>query len=210
MLRVDQFNSSILIVEIATGVFVGLLSAFALLFVSHKMLSSRIYWSNNIRSVWLGKSQRPSYSIKVRKKGAIDLIEAQIQCRLAIRDVLKNEGRLWNYYDIPTSFSQSLRWGNDIRLVHLKLHEAQVYDFKKYPYFVDHLIVGRPNVGLRLEDFFTSYNDVYINLFVVGHDRMTGVKKLYESPKFRFFQIRDGKWIHGDLTLEVNFQSEYA
>lgn len=203
-------NSFKIIFEIAVGVLIGLLSTTIILAISHKILASKIGWSKNIRHVWLPRSHRSSYSVKVGKKGLADLIETQVRCRLAVRDVLKNGGKLWNFYDIPTSFGQSLKWTNGARVVHLKLRQAKVNDFQRFPYLREHLKIARPDIGLRFEDFFMSYEEVYTQLYLVGNDRMTGVKKLYESPKYCFFQIRSGKWQRTELELQVDNHSQFA
>ena len=39
-----------------------------------------------------------------------------------------------------------------------------------------------------------SYENVYVIVYVIGHDRLTGLKKLYESPKYRFHNLDRGSW----------------
>ncbi len=194
--------------EITAGIALGLISAVSTLFIFHYVLSPGIRFSQNIRSHWLPTRNRPSYSIKTRNTGLIDLIDTQIHCTLMVRDVHKNNGKLWNGFPIPTSFANSLHVKRGTRIIHLKLHEAVVSDPKQYLYFEKNLKIGRPDVGVRFEDFFQTYKDTYILVRILGHDRFTGVKKLYVSPRYRFHSIRAGRW--NGLKLGINFNANHA
>ncbi len=201
-------NFSTLSLDIAIGVFSGLfVFLLSLLFVNY-LFAPKMRFSDKIKDTWLKSSKRPSYSIRIQKVGWTDLIETGVVCRLAVKDVLKNGSDLWNFYNIPTTFSYSLTMKNSSRIVHLKLHEAKVFDYESLPHFKRSLKIGRPEIGLRFADFFMSYDDVYIQIFVLGHDRFPGVKKVYESKRYNFFELRDGTW--DDLNLKVDFASAHA
>jgi hypothetical protein len=182
------------IIEVIVGVFVGILATFITILIFHALVAPRIYFSEHIRVYWLRTRNRPSYSIKMKKNGFVDLIDTQIHCVLYVKDTLKSGGKLWNSYKIPTTFSDSLLIKSNSRSIHLKLHEADVSCLDNFLNLKKFLIVGRPDSGVRFEDFFMSYEDVYIRLSVIGHDRITGVKKLYLSNKYYFNHIRSGSW----------------
>ena len=182
------------IMEISIGVMIGVIATLVTLLLFHWIIAPKVSFSTDIRAVWLKISKRPSYSIKMRKHGVVDLIDTQIRCTLFVRDVEKKGATLWNFYRIPTSHSDSLIAPNGTRIIHLNLNDANVANIDNFTYFKRHLKIGRPDVGVRFEDFFMSYNEVFIRVDVLGHDRVTGVKKLYMSEKYRFFTLRTGQW----------------
>ncbi len=195
--------------EIAIGVLIGILSSLTTLFIFHVVMSPKIYWSSKIKVIWLKKSKRLSYSIKFVRSGHSDLIDNRTTCRLTIKDVNKTGSNLSNKFEIPCTFSSPLIISKDSFIVHLKLHEANVFDCYQFEYFKKNLKIHRPEYGLRLEDFFMSYDTVSIRVSIVGHDRKTGIKKIYQSPKYKFHCIRNGKWGSG-IDLIVNSESSYA
>ena len=188
-----------LIIDIAIGLVLGITTTLLTLFLFHKIISPRVSFSEDIRVYWLETRNRPSYSIKIEKHGIVDLIDTRIHCTLYIKDILKKNGPLWNSYSIPTSFSESLIVKNGIRIVHLRLHLAKISEYKKFLYFEKFLHVGMPDTGVRFEDFFMSYANVYLRITILGHDRATGIKKLYQSKKYEFFSLQNGHWDEMEL-----------
>ena len=183
------------------GVFSSTLSAMLLLLVFHYIVSAKLTFSKNIR-VFIGKKRkRRSYSLKLKQRGMIDLIDVSITCRLAVFDIRQNGGSLWNFFDVPTTFSDPLSMKSGERIVHLKLHESSIADLSTNLAIKRYVSVRYPDAGLRLEDFFMAYPNVYLQVFVLGHDRFTGTKKLYTSQKYHFHSLRRGKWEKGELEL---------
>ncbi|WP_299354457.1 hypothetical protein [uncultured Shimia sp.] len=193
-------------IELAIAVAVGVLSAVVTLGVFHKLVSPKIIFSDKINVVKHKHSERSHYTTKVQKKGVIDLIETTAICRVSVfniakSDSSKSDSRRWNYYTIPTTFSNSLRFGKGHRYIQLKVHESSLFDPQKSPTIHKNTSILRPERGLRLEDVFMSYEKVHVRLYILGHDRFTGIKKLYVSKPYKFWQIRTGDWMYKKLEL---------
>jgi hypothetical protein len=147
----------------------------------------------------------------MKNQGFSELIDTTFYCTLKIRDVYRTGSKITNDFRIPCSYSNSLRFGSNNRIVALKLHETKFELWLKKPYFVKNLVIARPTVGLRFEDFFMCYDDAWFELTLVGHDRRTGIKKIYQSPRYRFWTIRAGAWDkENKMKLKVDFSSKFS
>ncbi|MDF2367229.1 hypothetical protein [Sneathiella sp.] len=180
--------------DFISGIFIGNVSAIVSLVLFNYVLSPKVTFSNDIRCINFKKENWKRYSIKVKKKGFVDLIDTKISCRIEIADIGKNGGKLLNFYDIPATLSRSLLVSRGTRIVHLKLIEAIDFSDNRDVNFQRHVKKRIPEKGLRFEDIFMAYPDVKIIVHIIGHDRFTGVKKLYVSPRYSFHSLVYGKW----------------
>ena len=181
------------------GIPVGIVTAVFTLVLFHFILAPRIDFSNNVRTVWLEGKKRYRYSIRVKKIGYFDLIDMQAVCRVGIRDVRRNGKKIWNFYSIPTTYSDSLFMKSAMRYIDLKIHESDMANRQDYNLFRSGIKMYTPDDGLRFEDVFLSWEAVYVRVYIIGHDRFTGVKKLFESPKYYLHNFKHGEWSGMDI-----------
>ena len=165
------------IFEILIGVPVGILTTIVFLFLFGRILSPRIKFSAKVRVRWLKEKNRYRYSLRIQKTGFFNLIETKIHCRLLIKDVNKNGGRLWDHYSIPTTFSESIVMVNSARYIDLKIHESKLNDPEVHTYVRKHTKQMYPDGHIRFEDIFSTYSDVHVRLYVIC--------LLYTSPSPR-------------------------
>lgn len=163
------------------------------------LISPRVKFSQFLRSVDLASSGRVSYSVRVKKTGFADLINVSTACWISVQDVRISGKKTWTRYIVPTSFEDVLIMKNNYRSIHLKLHEAWVAKEIESNIIGKHAVRRIPDLGLRLEDFFMSGRKCSIQVFISGTDRFTGLQRLFESPKYSFWCIREGNWKGLDL-----------
>lgn len=180
--------------QVFTGVVAGFAATLATLFIFHYIFAASIEFSRDVRVFWPKSRTRPRYSVKLRKSGLIDLVDTQIHCNLYISDVAKTNSDIQNVYRIPTTFDTSLRMKQGTRTVHLSIQKNEKVSNPTSIYLKRFVTPVYPEVGIRFEDIFRFYQDAYVRIFVLGHDRFTGVKKLYESPRYYFHNFRRGDW----------------
>ena len=196
------FFSSSAAINFLFGIFTGFGATIFTLLVFLFIIAPKILFSHDIRRVLSAKNSRPSYSIRIKKVGYTSLIDTRIRCVIYIRDVHRRGSDLLSSYSIPTTFPDGLLYGSGSRIVHLKLHEANLLQNRLNNKIKKFLLNSDVQTkSFRLEDIFLSYDDVFIRVFVLGHDRYTGVKKLYVSHKYFLFNIRDGVWTSDSLKL---------
>lgn len=178
------------ILEVAIGVITGYLS----LVFSHAVLAPRIKISPDIRVYWSDLRNKYVYSIRIKKTGLIDLIDVRVHCRLYVRDIYGKGVGIWEVYRIPTTHSNTLILSRRAIRLFLKLDELWLDAPQKHPALVRDTKIRIEEAGIRPEDFFMSFKDVYIQLFIIGVDRFTGVIKVFNSSKYYLHNIRFGDW----------------
>lgn len=178
---------------------IGVITGFITLIISHAMLAPRLDISPDIRALWSEKYNRYSYSIRLKKyRGPIDLIDVRIQCRLYVQDVRMTGRSSWDIYRINTSAPDMIIFSRKGFRTYIRLNELWDEAPTKNPYLFDNTKVHIPSYGIRLEDFFLSYKNVYLIVHVIGADRFTGVTKVFASPRYQMRDVRYGEW-HGML-----------
>lgn len=187
------------------NVFVGAIASFvstllALVFF-HRFVSAKIEFSRFVRLQYLNRKRRFSYSIKIKQRGLFDLIDVSVHCRLAIHDILRDGGDLWNYYSVPVTFNKSLYWGSGARIIHFHLHELSSLREDSDSLLYKQVVKRIPECGWRLEDILMAFPKVYLCVYVIGHDKFSGTKKLYSSQKYYSFHLNSGYWEKGGLEL---------
>lgn len=185
-------SNSLIGVILSTSI--GIFSAFAFIGISHALLAPRIIFSRDIRVSYDSYLNKFAYAIRIRKSGYIDLIDTRIQCRVFIKDVRKNGSGTINSYKIPTSWDDTLYIKSSARFIFLKIHDSKLLDQTVNPIFLRNTKINVPDVGIRFEDIFLSHEKTYVQIFILGHDRFTGIKKLFESPKYFFHNLREGQY----------------
>jgi hypothetical protein len=182
------------LINTLVGTVAGIVAAFVTLIISHSLLAPRIRFSPDIRVKWSEERQGYTYCVRIKKTGYIDLIETYIQCRIAIQDVGKTGGDLWNNYTIPTTFEYNVIMSRSARYVYLKFHESDLLGRERNRKFQKNTRIYVPEFGLRAEDIFMSHKNAFIRIHILGHDRFTGIKKVFISPKYQFLNLRFGDW----------------
>lgn len=181
------------------GTAIGIVSSFIVICFSHAVLAPKLRFSTDVRSYFDEAENLYRYSVRIKKNGYIDLIDTRIQCRLVIEDVRKSGGNMINSYRLPTDWHDALFIKSASRFVRIKIKESDLLDRERNPLFNKHIKLLFPDIGLRLEDIYLSYEKAYVQVFVLGHDRFTGIKKLFESPRYYLHNLRDGKWNNFDI-----------
>jgi len=185
--------------DVLLGIPLGVITTIITLAIFQYAIAPAISFSQDIRCYYKVKSNRYSYSVRIKKSGSTSFIDTRTRCVLHIRDVNKSGSDIWNSYNIPTTFAEGLIYTKGYRIIHLKLHEAP-FVLGKNPLINSHLFARIPEYSLRLEDIFYIYPDAWIRVYFLGHDHFTGVKKLYLSPKYRSFNVQHGNWSKLRLT----------
>ena len=178
------------ILEVAIGVITGYLS----LVLSHAVLAPRIKISPDIRVYWDELRNKYAYSIRIKKTGLIDLIDVRVHCRLYVRDIYGKGVGIWEVHRIPTTHSNTLILSRRAIRLFLKFDEAWLDAPQNNPALARDTKIRIEESGIRPEDLFMSFKDVYIQLFILGVDRFTGVIKVFNSSKYYIHNIRFGEW----------------
>lgn len=178
----------------ALSVFSGLIVALITLAIFHLVFAPKLRFSEQVRLFYPATVRQPRYSVRFVRLGLIDLIDVTISCRLTVTDIAKTGKNLKEYYDIKVSSEQVLFLQRGSLIVHLKLNESGISKIDENSYFGRSINVRYPEYGLRFEDIFLDFEKVDIQLFIIGHDRFTGVKKIYLSPNYYLRNIQMGRW----------------
>lgn len=174
--------------------FSGMAVTIFTLIVFHLAFAPRIRFSDKIRLFFPVTDKIPYYSIRFIRSGMIDLIDVTISCRLTVKDIAKNGRGMKEYYTIKTSSEQILMLQKGSLIVHLYLRDSTISKINENSYFGRSVKVRYPEYGLRFEDIFLDFKDVNIQVFLIGHDRFSGVKKIYTSPQYCLHNIQLGRW----------------
>ncbi|WP_370399341.1 hypothetical protein [Sulfitobacter sp. JB4-11] len=194
--------------EYAIAIGLGVPATLLTLVFLHWIMSPKVRFSENIRHIYSKELKRPHYSIKVQKIGYFDLIDTTAVGRIAVQGINENLPEFWSYYVLPMSFSNSLVLSTNKRAMRLILPDVMELKEGSGSIIRSKITIGRPELGVRLEDIFMRFPDAYVQVQLIGHDSFSGVKKLYQSPKYRFHNIRNGKW--NGMELEIDHGSQYA
>lgn len=181
-------------IQYLVGIPLSLFGTLLTISVFHWLLSPRIVFGDSIRS-YIRKHKPPTwgYSIKIKNSGIRALVDVRVRCRLAIYELYQNSSDIWSFFDIETGFKESLLFTSGVRYILIRPYESKA--------LMDNTAVqakfGKEVIysgEMRLEDFYLGWNDTYVELYVMGRDRFTGLLKVYKSKKYYIFDIDRGKW----------------
>lgn len=188
-------------IDTIIGIPISIFATLLTLFLFHYLLSPKIKFSEDIR-VFRQKNKPPTwgYSIRVENYGIRPLIDVRIRCRIGVRDIHHKESDVWTFFNLETTFKDAVMFSKGRRTVSIKFFES----FSRNSSIIKRLEERNKSCDLRLEDIFLAWSKVYVEFFVMGNDRFTGVLKVYESKKYFIFDINKGKWDKLELSPEEN------
>jgi len=186
--------SASMMVSAVAQVTIGVIAGFFFIFISHAIIAPRVQISQDIRTYWGKARKNYIYQVKINKTGIIDLIDCRIQCKMYILNLYDKNEDSWEVYRIPTSISETLVLSRRPVRFRLQFYEAWQEVHLKNPTLLSKTKIHLEESGIRLEDLFMSFESVYIKIFILGVDRLTGVVKLFESSKYCVSNIRYGDW----------------
>ncbi len=178
---------------IVSGVISGFMASLFFFLFTIWIFRPPVVFSRDIRVVFLPRQNRFRYSIQIRKRGPVDLVDTKIKCRLAVKDSSRSINT-WTYYDIPTTFEESLVVKRGNRIVDLSFHAKEFADGKKSVNLRRNTDVLYPEIGVRPEDIFVTFDNVFLKIYFIGHDKIAGMKRVYESNPYYIYNFVHGYW----------------
>ena len=169
-------------------------SAILTLVIFHKLMSPRVEFSKFIKSEEVPDKGRSRYSIKLAKRGPIDLVGVSITCRLYVQDIFSVGSGSWTTYNIPTTYSESTVLGRDNRVVYLSLHKSIIVTGANGAQIKKKILEKYSTSDVKFEYILSLFRRSYVQVDLMGNDRFTGVLKIYSSKHYENWTIREGKW----------------
>ena len=182
-------------IELFIGFLIGLLSSVFLNLLYQYAIVPKIRFSSDIRKEFSPHLGRFEYWVRIKKTGFHSLIDIMVICK--VRVVLRNgniEERKTRVYRIPTSYNEATKLDGTYKNLQISFQNAKMMDASFSPDFASRFRVRDDETGARLEDVFMAFQDTELFIEIIGHDSITGIKKLYLSPSYRCFNIVEGKW----------------
>lgn len=182
------------IFKLAETVSIGVASTIITILIFLYIISPRIRFSRDVHIRNIDHADRQDYRIRVKRYVINNLIDCKILCNILIKDIGKNNKNIWTRYKIPTSFEETLRFPVGLVNVKLKIHKSNIIENPDNFIIRSNFPQFKSSGELRFEDIFMAFDNVYIIVFVIGHDPLTGVKKLYTSSRYYFHNFRHGRF----------------
>ncbi len=176
-------------------------STLVTLLIFHKLMSPTIKFSEFIRSEDLKDKQRSRYSVKVSKRGHIDLIDVKISCRLYVKDIFNIGSSMWTTYNIPVTYSESPVLGRDERVIFLSYYKSMLLQPNNATQIKKVMISKFGTDRVDFEKIFMAFPQAYLTIHLMGNDRFTGVLKVYVSHRYGLWALRQGKWKPDSVSL---------
>ena len=177
------------------------ISVLITLFIFHKFVSPRVNFSEFIRSENLPDKDRSRYSIKLAKRGPIDLVDVRITCRLYIKDIFSTESKMWTTFPIPVTYSESPILTRDERVIYLSLHKSSIVEGRNGSQIRKKILERYKISDVTFEFIFMLFPKSYLKVHLLGNDRFTGVLKVYASDHYGLWALRQGKWRADSIEL---------
>lgn len=194
--------------EIIVGFILGCLSLCAISIIRNMAFIPKIHFANDICKFLDPKNNgKWVYKIKFRNVGKRDVFDMHLFCTLYIPD-LETVNSIHKIslnlgYDFTPLFKVRKRKGkiNPDGLVRIRLNDEHMHkEFVRTMYPKD--INNKATKGLlTLEDLLLISPSSYIMFYIIAHDKLSGRKKIYESPSYTIENIKQGIYKHGELYI---------
>lgn len=188
---------------IIVGIPFGILTTFISLLIYHKLVAPKISFSENIRTFRVSRlTPVDRYSVRIVSPKRVSLIDVKLSCQIYIYDMLENDRKFWNAFEIPISIKHMTLFTPGTFTLHLFPNKSDA--IKNHSIMDVNLQKKAQRNELRLEEIFMRYRrKCHITISIVGNDRITGIKKLYESPNYELFNFVDGEWLDSSSKVVV-------
>lgn len=179
--------------DVWTNILLSLIASYCFWF-----LTFRISLTNIIFAKYLAKAYKPadanepySYRIRFANIGYRDLIELTILAKLVIKENTHNRVFFMNVTRhekeglvvvLPSIVTYKIKKRSNLRTMTLHISESMKEGLSD--------VLGE---NFQLDDLFAKYgNNITITVYIFGNDRITGARKLFESPNYTIKDIKEG------------------
>lgn len=180
---------------------VGVGSTFATILIFRWLIKPKIKFSKDVRVI-KPKSGKYSYIIIIRNDSKYrTLIDVRIRCRLHVKNILNKNTGVWNIYDMVTTFNDSLVFKNGDRRIQFSAEDSENFVNGR---IYKNIIEKYGEEFIYIPYIFLEYKDAYLKFYVIGNDRFTGFRHIYESQKYFSFNFNKGTWRKSELERSVS------
>lgn len=189
--------------------------------IACSIVASRVFWRLSFRRLTtniqfapaLEKSKTPNgitYRVRLINTGKGDLFDVKYVARMSYRT--PNSRPRVVYIDFgqrsegPVLYgkNEQNRRSEEVFSWTAKIEAGdeffKVFTSKEYS---KQIIKKAKNKTLTLADIIQTYNDsFFIKIYVFGTDSITGVKKMFQSPRYRTKDIKEGKYKSPNVHIE--------
>lgn len=163
------------------------------LFISHYVTAARLHFSQDalVRPSRTG-THRYSYSIQIKKVGGLfELMDIRASCVLSIRGLDPLRPKKVFRYSLETTFERSARFTARKRTIYLRPQNS--HSLLNSHRIAEHFPEVADPSKTDLARILRFGSKAYFELVVIGLDSFTGVQRIYVSPKYRAFNLRQGE-----------------